>query len=259
MILYFSGTGNSAYVAKYIGKNINDEVLNIFSLLKNKDFSTVTSEKPFVVVLPTYAWQIPHLVRDWMKKTQFEGSKEIYFVMTCGSDIGNGGYYAKKLSEKMGMTYRGTAQIIMPENYIAMYKAPETEEAKTIVNAAKPSIDAAVKCINDNQEIPKVSYKFGDYTKSSWVNVLFNLLISGDKFYSLDSCNSCGYCEKSCPTNNIKIVEGKPVWEKDCTHCMACICTCPQAAIEYGNTSKGKPRYTCPKMDWKFVKHDLQS
>ena len=97
MILYFSGTGNSAYVAKYIGKNINDEVLNIFSLLKNKDFSTVTSEKPFVVVVPTYAWQIPHLVRDWMKNTQFEGSKEIYFIMTCGTDIGNGGHYAKKL------------------------------------------------------------------------------------------------------------------------------------------------------------------
>ena len=36
---------------------------------------------------------------------------------------------------------------------------------------------------------------------------------------------------------------GKPVWGKDCTHCMACICYCPAEAIEYGKKSLGKPRY----------------
>ena len=35
----------------------------------------------------------------------------------------------------------------------------------------------------------------------------------------------------------------KPVWEKHCTHCMACICYCPAEAIEYGRKSVGKPRY----------------
>ena len=29
MILYFSGTGNSAYVAKRIGKEIDDEVIDL--------------------------------------------------------------------------------------------------------------------------------------------------------------------------------------------------------------------------------------
>ena len=35
----------------------------------------------------------------------------------------------------------------------------------------------------------------------------------------------------------------KPVWEKHCTHCMACICYCPAGAIEYGRKSVGKSRY----------------
>lgn len=48
---------------------------------------------------------------------------------------------------------------------------------------------------------------------------------------------------KKCPLNNIKLINGKPVWNKNCTHCMACICYCPVKAIEYGKKSKNKPRY----------------
>ena len=49
--------------------------------------------------------------------------------------------------------------------------------------------------------------------------------------------------------NNIVMEEKQPLWGKDCTHCMACICGCPKEAIEYGRKSKGKPRYQCPKYE----------
>jgi len=51
---------------------------------------------------------------------------------------------------------------------------------------------------------------------------------------------------KECPLNNIHLKENKPVWDKECTHCMACICKCPTEAIEYGKNSVGKVRYQCP-------------
>ena len=46
--------------------------------------------------------------------------------------------------------------------------------------------------------------------------------------------------------NNVSLKDGKLLWGDQCTHCMACICKCPKEAIEYGNRSKGKPRYQCP-------------
>ena len=46
-----------------------------------------------------------------------------------------------------------------------------------------------------------------------------------------------------CPLNNIHLENGKPVWGKNCTHCMVCICYCPKEAIEYGKKSRNKPRY----------------
>ena len=57
----------------------------------------------------------------------------------------------------------------------------------------------------------------------------------------------CLLCEKGCVTKSIIMENGKPRWTGKCTHCMACICSCPQEAIEYGKKSIGQPRYKCPK------------
>ena len=45
----------------------------------------------------------------------------------------------------------GTAQIIMPENYIAMFNAPRSEEARQIVAKAEPDIDCVISAIADSQ------------------------------------------------------------------------------------------------------------
>ena len=71
--------------------------------------------------------------------------------------------------------------------------------------------------------------------------------MKADAFFATDACTGCGFCVEACPLNNIRLNDGKPVWGKNCTHCMACICGCPTEAIEYGKRSKGKPRYQCPK------------
>ena len=52
MILYFSGTGNSEYVAKRIGREIQDEVLNLFEKIRSGDDSEIKSERPWVLVVP---------------------------------------------------------------------------------------------------------------------------------------------------------------------------------------------------------------
>ena len=77
MILYFSGTGNSAYVAKRIGKEVMDDVINLFEKIRNKDNSKLYSEDSWIIVVPTYAWRIPHIVQNWIEKTEFTGSKDI--------------------------------------------------------------------------------------------------------------------------------------------------------------------------------------
>ena len=75
----------------------------------------------------------------------------------------------------------------------------------------------------------------------------YKYAISAKKFYAKDTCVGCGKCVEVCPLSNVALVNEKPKWGKNCTHCMACICKCPTEAIEYGKASEGKVRYQCPR------------
>ncbi|MBS7007711.1 EFR1 family ferrodoxin [Anaerostipes sp.] len=248
MILYFSGTGNSEYAAKRIGKALNDETVNLFQKIRSHDFSGLASEKPWVIVSPTYGWRIPRILQEWLSKTSLKGSKDIYFVMTCGGNIGNAGRYAGKLCSKKGLTLRGCIPVVMPENYIALFEAPAQNEALEIIQKAEPVLEDTIRLIKNRESYAQPRLSLKDRLNSGIVNdIYYPVLIHAKKFYVTEKCTSCGMCEKLCPLNNITIEEGKPVWQNRCTHCMACICRCPSEAIEYGDHSKGLVRYRCPK------------
>ena len=246
MIIYFTGTGNSEYVAKRIAEAVGDEVLNLFDKIKGKDYSAMTSEKPWVLAAPTYAWQMPNVVKEWLEKTKLEGNKDIYFVLTCGGSIGNAATYAKKYCKEHGMNFRGLTEVVMPENYIAMFSAPEKEEAIEIIKGSESKIGHIAEKINQGKDLETKTSLYGAVI-SGPINKGFYLSSVNDKKYRvLDSCTGCGLCEKMCVLNNITLKDGKPVWGGNCTQCMACITGCPSEAIEYGNKSVGKPRYRCP-------------
>ncbi len=244
MVIYFSGTGNSAYVAKKVADSIGDDVLDLFERIRCKDYSPLKSDRPFVVCAPTYAWRIPHVVSDFLAKTRLEGNSRIYFLMTCGDDIGNAEKHLKKLCSKIGKDYMGCAYFRMPENYIAMFTAPNKEQASRIIAKQTDNITAAANVIAEVKTLDTVKVNLTGKLKSGIVNTAFySFCVSAKKFYATEKCVSCSKCEKLCPLSNITIKNGKPVWGKNCTHCMACICKCPTEAIEYGNKSQGKNRY----------------
>lgn len=68
--------------------------------------------------------------------------------------------------------------------------------------------------------------------------------------YTVDaSCTGCGTCEEVCPANKIKLVDGKPEWQKDvqCYFCYACFNYCPTQSILVGKKYAQKDgRYSHP-------------
>lgn len=244
MILCFSGTGNSRYIANRIATALQDEVVDLNSKIKATDYSPVQAERNMIVVAPTYAWRIPRIVSEWLSKTELISAENIWFVMDCGGEIGNAAKYNRCLAEKKHLHYMGTAQIIMPENYIAMFSAPKVDEARKVVNGAEPAIMDVITHIKQEQPFAAPRNNFYDRLMSGPVNpVFYQFFVKADAFRVDDACIGCGRCVKSCPLNNIILRDKKPVWGENCTHCMACICYCPVEAIEYGKKSVGKPRY----------------
>ncbi len=249
MVIYFSGTRNSECCAKRIAAALGDECINSAEYIKKNEKGSFMSEKPFVFVCPTYAWQIPHIFEKFLRGNFFGGS-EVYFVMTCGDDAGNAGVFNEKLCDDLCLNYMGTAEIVMPENYVAMFDVPDEAESRLITEKALPVLDGVISAIAERDFLPEKKVNIADRLKSTVVNKAFyKLCVNSRAFRVGESCISCGKCDALCVTNCITMKDGKPVWGKGCTHCMACICSCPTEAIEYGKKSEGKRRYICENLN----------
>ncbi len=243
MILYFSGTGNSEFIAKYLAHHLHDELVSINQATKTGERKTYISAAPYVFVAPTYAWRLPRIVEKFIEEHHFKGQKTVYFILTCGNETGNAVHYIKKLCAKKSWQLAGFADLIMPENYTALFTCPEPAEATEIVAKTIPYITQLALHIQQCQPFApfKAKMKF-----LSLINPFFYFfIVHSRKFRVNEQCISCAQCTQVCCLNNIVLSEKdrKPVFGKNCTHCMACMNHCPVNAIDYGRKTAGKRRY----------------
>lgn len=244
MILYFTGTGNSRYVAEGIANVIDDEIVSINDLMKKEKGGNFSSEKPFVFIAPIYGWRIPRIVGDFIKNSSFSGSNTAYFIVTCGDTPANAVKYIKNSLKNKNLELLGFDAVNMPENYIAMFEVPEKEIANTKVKDSRNQIIGIANKINANESFfERKSNIVGIFLSAIFNPLFYRFFVSSKGFKVNNNCNACGTCVKSCSTNNIELFENKPVWANKCTHCMACISICPKLAIDYNDKTQGKERY----------------
>ncbi|OUO90307.1 flavodoxin [Gordonibacter sp. An230] len=244
MILYFSGTGNSQRAAVQMAERLDDELISVNRLIKDGTTGSFRSDRPWTFVAPTYSWRVPVVMERWMESARFEGSREAYFVLTCGGSVGNAAPYARRLCERIGLRFRGLAGVAMPENYLALGPTPTESECRAIMEKARPRIDELAELVRAGEPFPAKRATLAERLESGPVNVLFYRCFVHDKGFSVSNeCISCGRCAARCPLNNIRLEGGRPTWQGTCTHCMACIGGCPTEAIEYKSASRGRHRH----------------
>ena len=247
MILYFTGTGNSRFIAQRLSECCSDELVSINRQMRQRKLDPYNaqyayhSEKPFVVVCPTYCWHVPKVVEDFLYECRFLGSQNLYFVLTCGSGTGQAASHARAICEKLSMRFMGLSSILMPENYITLFHAPDADEAVGIIRAAIPQTENIAQQVLSGHKIE--DSLSGPAMPSLLYRLFYRFLIHDRKFTVKDSCVGCSACAMLCPMANIRMKDHRPVWQGSCTQCQACISICPVDAIEFGRRSKGKRRY----------------
>ena len=248
MILYFSGTGNSRFVAEMVASICEDDAVSMNTFIKEHKAGSFTSDKPYVFVSPVYVSAIPRTVEKFIEESVFSGSRDAYFIMTCAGGMGGCPAYAEKICEKKGFKCKGTCQIVMPQNYLVFFNTKDEETNGKIIDDAVPSIKKYAELIKSGSSFPDSGMKKWEYVSTEMIlGMYYKWFMKDKKFYAGESCISCGKCVQVCPLDNIRLENGKPEWTGNCTHCMACINSCPKSAIEYGKASVGKPRYICKK------------
>lgn len=246
MIYYYSGTGNSAYVAKRLSELLEMEPVDLGARIRRGNMDPIVDGR-IVLVTPTYGWRIPRFIDVYLRQLEVAADR-IDFVLTCGTSVGGAAIYAKSLAEALGAAFGGLYEIPMPENYIALFEVPDAEASRKIVEDAEEKIRWAAKKIGAGESERERPGLVGNFLSRAVNGPFYAVCVKAKSFYATDACIGCGECERRCVLGNIELKDKKPRWFDRCTHCMACINYCPTEAIEYGNKTRGKFRYTFEKV-----------
>ena len=253
MIFYFTGTGNSLYVARKIQEADGGELINMAQALNEKKFSyNIEKGEKIGIVFPVYYWGLPTIVDEFISQLKLKTKETpfIYTVITCASLIGNADKSLAKLLKSKELELNSSYSVKMPENYIILLNTTNKEDINSTLKIAEYQTEKIIESIKNNNK--------GDFADHGFAPVFsflpytfYGIIRKTKKFYASEKCTSCGLCERICPTQIIQLKDGKPEWiEKKCSHCAACINRCPSQAIEYGNSTKKRERYINPNVQF---------
>ncbi|HEX2947898.1 MAG TPA: EFR1 family ferrodoxin [Clostridia bacterium] len=254
MIFYFSGTGNSYYVASQIASSTGEGLAPIARLMRNAGGGyeyTLQDGEAVGFVYPIYAWAPPRIVLDFISKLKLKNYKNnyIFSAATCGDDTGNSVKLLRSSLKKRGLNLDACFSVKMPNNYVFMMDVDPENLKKEKLAAADKAIDSICDAIKEKRTVAVDPLSVGlPGLKTALVTPLFNNFgIHPRRFFTEDSCTGCGICEKVCPYQNIRL-NGRPVWGNHCGQCFACLHYCPVKAVQYGRGTRKKGRYTNPNV-----------
>jgi len=253
---YFSGTGNSYKIIKtckeiFDQKGYNTTLFPIAGKCKINENADLIG-----FCFPVYVFGIPRICKRYLLSlSKFKKTINAFVLITAG-DPGEAGFSiteSVRIMKDKGLNVIYSDVVHMPANWTVSMNPPSKEEAQRIINSGVTKGKKIVhNILNGVQHQHVFNYpprysKFGfykDYYLFKWLGVS-NLW---REFRADETCDSCGLCEKVCPTDSIRIVDNKPNWSKTCEQCMRCVNYCPKQAIfQKGEGSiKGKNLYYEP-------------
>lgn len=236
MIYYFSGTGNSAFVAFKLAEYTKDECRFIPDVPRAmQDGITAAAGDTIGVVCPIYAWGVPECVMDFLTHVKVDRQAFAYIVVTCGSDAGK----AVRQVERV-FPFNSAYSVRMPDNCTALFKTDSEELTREKINVARQLLPRIAQGITAHKSTYDVKEGYEGALKSCVINPLFSLFFMRTKRFKVsDDCTGCGKCADVCPFGLLEIADGRPHWKSDrCQMCMKCVMHCPTRALRLGASAR---------------------
>ncbi|MGB9927106.1 MAG: EFR1 family ferrodoxin [Methanosarcina sp.] len=237
---YFSGTGNSLYVAKELQKRIPEAKLTPIVNLLNKGIIETNGEV-VGIIFPIHRMTFPIPVKKFLEKLDLKSAKYIFAIATREGTKHIAFIEVEKILEKKGKSLNSYFTLNMPCNDPRSkdWHPASEEEIAELESEVQSKLDSIQKII-----IKQENSREEDSDSSPSNYVLQHLLHLGmiisehsgkkDYFFADSKCIGCGICEKVCLSRKIKMENKKPTWQEDvkCYMCYACLNYCPVHAIQ---------------------------
>ena len=251
LLLYYSGAGNTQYVAGYIKRTLEEKGHTVTSIFakRNTCIRNIEEYDGIIIGSPVYAYRAPPTLLEVIKGLpQIE--KPIYLFFTKGLILGNSAYEVFKILKLKGYKIIGFSDIIMADTLFLLTSNENTILHKLYLlpnkifkHKIRKLPEKILTAFDKNTEVQLrkkiyvpltnfIARKFWNQTKK-WI----------PKFHADEKCTLCGACVELCPTFNIKIKDDKVIFGNDCEFCLRCFHRCPERAIQIDNLTQYAPRY----------------
>lgn len=217
--LYFTGSGNSLYLAKEIG----GEVLSIPQMIKEGRYNF--EDDAIGIVFPCYSSRPPKMVEEFLNKATFK-AQYTFAIVTFAALPGNpltvtDKHFDYTAAVKMGDAFRDDIFIINVAKAISPYHIEKN------LHKVVDDIHRRVKHVRSITPI--------DIIQTAAFRPHHNACARGDRalrdFEVNEKCVRCGTCAKACPAGNIKIDDAGVHFSNNCQSCYACLNICPHDAL----------------------------
>ena len=202
LVFYFTGTGNSLYVARELG---GEQVISIPQALKNGVLEYEADE--IGIVYPVYGHMPPNIVKEFLKAARLKADY-FFAVLTYGNN-------------------RGASPEVMNEQIKIDKKIPEQlERIKTDLAAHVGGMD----------EITDQDRQFtAGFLQWTGMNKEDGFKYETSERFHIDpnKCIECSTCTGVCPRGNYEYGSQGLTVSGQCDYCLACIHACPQKAISF--------------------------
>lgn len=238
-IVYFSGTGNTKFIAKNLKLELENNNINVD--LINVEHDTIMPKQYDYILIggPIYAERYTDLLLNYIDKNLKDYSGKCMLFATQVIDRSPAAFqHAINKFKFLNVSY--CEYFTMPNNFynFLLFKKTTEEEAKIAINESLKRCKRSIRYFIRGSE--KRYYKNKPYIKM--IDITYKAFY---KYYmkhlwnkvtiDTDKCINCKLCEKSCPTKAISIENGVSVNNK-CLLCQRCINNCPTEAFVYKDT-----------------------
>lgn len=251
---YFSGTGNTKYIAEEFKKIVqkNGDEIDLISIEKNKTKKFDLADYDLVgIFYPVYGSTMPAIVKEFLNDSLNKSKNSIkgFSITTYASFSGDGAIVPKVYFDKLNINLKYAFNIKLSSNFhfpLVGFGIADKNKKRLLRANAIAKLNDIYKKMKNNEYIlegDKLFSRIGGASQRLFEKAMINYSVK----INSETCINCSYCYNNCPTGNLVYTDKVETTNK-CIVCMRCINKCPVFAIRIISKSAVKPftQYTGP-------------
>lgn len=236
IVLYFTATGNSLYVARQLAEP-EGELLSIPQMVKQNRYEFEADE--ISIVYPIYGHMPPNMVRNFIREARLKAEYK-FAVLTYGARKCDAAEIWNDLSAKAGNAFDYIATLVMVDNWLPNFDM--NEQVKMDKRIPENLRRIAGEISRRRHWLEPVSEEerqmHAGFMAFSGLDPEVGFLKRSERYFTVtDACIGCGACTDVCPRGNYELTSHGVATQGDCDFCFACIQNCPQKAIRFRQDS----------------------